>query len=123
MLIEIEHQDDVCILRLSGRFAAGTDLDYLHSKSDEIKSFNCPKVLADLHDVTSMGSNAIGFIVGIYSSVTKNPGGRFVIVGAVPRVRQVFDLTRLSEVIPSATDVPSGMAILYAGTAALGHSN
>jgi anti-anti-sigma factor len=123
MLIEIEHEDDVCILHLSGRFASGADPEYLRAKSDEIKSLNCAKVLADLRDVPSMGSTAIGFVVGIYSSVAKNPLGRFVMVGAGPRVREVFDLTRLSGVIPSASDVPSGMAILYDRAIALGNRN
>ena len=110
MLIKIERQDDVCILHLSGRFATGADTEYLRAKSDEIRSFTCTKVLVDLCEVPSMGSTAIGFVVGIYSSVMKNPDGRFFMVGAAPRVREVFDLTRLSDVMPSASDVPSGMA-------------
>lgn len=120
MLIKIEREDDVCILRLSGRFASGDDPEYLREKSDEIRSLDCLKVLADLREVPSMGSAAIGFVVGIYSSVTKNPGGRFVMVGIAPRVKEVFDLTRLSGVIPSATDVPAGMAILQDGATAIG---
>jgi len=113
MLIEIQRKDDVCILHMSGRFATGGDADYLRIKSDEIRSCNCPKVLADMREVPSMGSTAIGFIVGIYTSVTKNPEGRFVMVGATPRVREVFDLTRLSSVIPFASDVSGGMAMLH----------
>lgn len=117
MLIKIERQDDVCILHLSGRFATGADMEYLRAKSEEIRSALSAKVLVDLCEVPSMGSTAIGFVVGIYSSVTKNPGGRFVMVGAAPRVREVFDLTRLSEVIPWASDIPAGMAILHSATA------
>ena len=120
MLIEIERENDICILRLSGRFATGDDHEYLRAKSDEIRALNCPKVLMDLRQVVSMGSTAIGFVVGIYSSVLKNPGGHFVMVGAAPRVREVFDLTRLSSVIPSASDVPTGLAILRQGSAAIG---
>ena len=120
MLITIERQDDVWVLRLSGRFAAGADIEYLRAKSDEVRSLNCAKVLVDLCDVPSMGSTAIGFVVGLYSSVTKNPAGRFVMVGAVPRVREVFDLTRLSEVIPSGSDVPGGMAMLHRAASASG---
>jgi anti-anti-sigma factor len=120
MLIKIEREGDVCILSLSGRFASGDDPEYLRAKSDEIRGLNCLKVLADLREVPSMGSEAIGFVVGIYSSVTKNPGGRFVMVGAAPRVREVFDLTRLSGVIPSALDLSGGIAILHHGETAIG---
>jgi anti-anti-sigma factor len=117
MLIKIKHADDVCVLHLSGRFATGADLDYLLDKLNEIRSCNCTKVLADLRDVPSMGSTGIGFVVGVYSSVTKNRRGRFVMVGAAPRVREVFNLTHLSGVIPSAPDVPSAMAMLDASMA------
>jgi len=41
-------------------------------------------------------------------------------VGSAPRVREVFDLTRLSDVIPSASDIPTGMAILHRGETATG---
>ena len=112
MTIAIERESDVCILRLGGRFAAGTDPEFVRGKSDEIRSLNCGKVLIDLREVTAMGSNGIGFVVGIYSSVMKNPGGRFVIVGATPRVQEVFGLMRLIGVIPMATDIPEGMAVL-----------
>jgi anti-anti-sigma factor len=123
MTIETERDGDICILRLSGRFAAGADPEYVRAKSDEIRSLNCGRVLADLSKVTAMGSNGIGFVVGIYSSVTKNPGGRFVMVGAAPRVREVFDMMHLIGVIPSASDIPSGMAMLHDSAPAAGSGN
>ena len=73
-------------------------------------------MLVDFRDVISVGSTAIGFLVAVYSSVTKNPEGRFVLVGAQPRVREVLDLTRLSSILPMAGDIASGMASLR-GTA------
>ena len=53
----------------------------------------------------------VTFIVGLYTSIARY-GGRFVLVGVVPLVRQVFDLTRLSTVIPTAPDIESGFAAL-----------
>lgn len=119
MLIEIERQDDVCVLRLRGRLVTGTNPNYLRDKSDEVKSQNCKKVLADLRELLSIGSTGIGFLVSIYTSVTKNPGGRFVLVGPQPRVLEVFELTCLNSVIPLVTDIASGLAVLRdEGTAA-----
>jgi anti-anti-sigma factor len=116
MLIELNQIDDVCVMRFEGRFVTGTDPEYLRGKSDELKRLACAKVLVDFRDVISVGSTAIGFLVAIYSSVTKNPDGRFVLVGAQPRVREVLDLTRLSSILPMAADIASGMAALR-GTA------
>jgi len=116
VLIELNQIDDVCVMRFQGRFVTGTDPEYLRAKSEELKRLDCAKVLIDFRDVISVGSTAIGFLVAIYSSVTKNPDSRFVLVGAQPRVREVLDLTRLSSILPMAGDIASGMAALR-GTA------
>jgi anti-anti-sigma regulatory factor len=50
-------------------------------------------------------------VVAIYTSVS-NSGGRFVLVGALPLVQKVLDLTRLSTVIPIAPDLGSGLSQL-----------
>src|SRR6185503_15451487 len=81
MLIELNQIDDVCVMRFEGRFVTGVEPEFLRTKSEQLKQFGCAKVLADFREVTSVGSTAIGFIVAIYSSVTKNPDGRFVLVG------------------------------------------
>ena len=121
MTIEINQIDDVCVLRFEGRFTTGADPELLRSKSEELKQLACAKVLVDFRDVISIGSTAIGFIVAIYSSVTRLPDGRFVLVGAQPRVREVLDLTRLSSILPMAVDMASGMAALRGTASAHGH--
>lgn len=121
MLIELNQIDDVCVLRLEGRFTTGSDPEFLRGKTEELKRLNCAKVLVDFRDVLSIGSTAIGFIVAIYSSVIKLPEGRFVLVGAQPRVREILDLTRLSTILPMAGDIASGMASLRGTASAHGH--
>lgn len=111
MVIEVKKRDEVCYLRCEGRFVAGTDPQYLRVKRDEIKGLNCKEVLADFSEVSDVGSTGIGFIVGVYTS-TLDLGGRFIVVGLKPRVREIFDLTRVSTVIPLAADIASGLAIL-----------
>jgi anti-sigma B factor antagonist len=114
MHIDFEYQGDVCILRTQGRFATGLDADYLRAKTDEIKKSGRRKVLADFHEVPYIDSTGIGFLVGVYTSVTNTMGGRFVVAGPNPRVREVLDLMRLSSVIPIAADEAAGMAYLQA---------
>ena len=115
MLIEIKRKDEVCVLRCEGRFVAGTDPEYLRVKRDEIKGLGCKKVLADFGGVSDVGSAGLGFIVGVYTS-TRNSGGSFMLVGLKPHVREIFDLTRVSTVIPIAADVASGLATLCEGS-------
>jgi anti-anti-sigma factor len=110
MTITIERAGQRCILRLAGQFRSGADEGYLRAKFEEIKALDAREMVADLREVSSMGSSAIGFIVGLYTSVTKKPGGRFVMAGANARVREVFELTRLDTVIPSSDSVESALA-------------
>lgn len=114
MHIDFEYQGDVCILRTQGRFATGLDVDYLRTKTDEIKKSGRRKVLADFHNVPYIDSTGIGFLVGVYTSVTNTLGGRFVIAGPNHRVREVLDLMRLTSVIPIAADEAAGLAYLNA---------
>jgi anti-anti-sigma factor len=114
MELEIEQNKDVCILHFKGRFLTGLDPEYLRAKSDQIKSCGCAKMLVDLSEVPVMGSTGIGFVVEIYTSAIKREGGRFVMTGATPRVQEVFRITRLDNVIPTAPDVESGIAAMNA---------
>jgi anti-anti-sigma factor len=121
MLIEVRQKDEICHVRCEGRLVTA-DHEYLQAKKDEIKRANCRKVLADFSEVLDIGSAGIGFIVGVYTS-TKNSGGRFVLVGLRPRVREVLDITRVSTVIPLAADIVSGLATLCDEDLAAGAQN
>jgi anti-anti-sigma factor len=112
MLIEIECQPDVCILRMIGRFVMATDPEYLRSKTEVIKAGNHVKLLADLSGVLSICSTEIGFLVDLYTSTTRKSGGRFLLTGANARVQEILKLTRLNTVIPQAPDAVSGLAVL-----------
>jgi anti-anti-sigma factor len=110
MLIEVRQKDEICFGRCAGHFITA-DQEYLRAKKNEVKGTNCKKVLVDFSDVSDIGSAGIGFIVGVYTSA-KNSGGRFVLVGIRPRVREVLDITRVSTVIPLAADIVSGLVTL-----------
>jgi len=112
--IEIERQGDVCILRCHGSLLAGLDADYVQAKIEEFKQLKCNRVLADLRNVPCIGSSGIAFIVGVYTSIVRTSGGRFVVTGAGPMVQRVLEITRLSTVIPLAADLGSGLEALRA---------
>jgi anti-sigma B factor antagonist len=112
MLVDIEHREDICFVRFKGRFVTGTDRAYLCGKVGEIKTALCSRVMVDLQDVPYVDSTGIGFLVSVFTSVTKDASGRFVLVGANKRVREVLDLTRLSTVIPMAADEAAGIVAL-----------
>jgi len=110
--IDIEQYDDVCILRCHGRLLAGMEDDYIRARMEDVKKLKCSRVLADFKEVPSVGSSGIAFIVGIYTSVVKQSGGRFVLTGATPLVKHVLEITKLNTLIPLALDFGSGLAVL-----------
>ena len=113
MIIQVEQQDDVCVLRIEGNFMTGADPEYLSARMDELKRLNRGKVLVDLRQMPSVGSTGIGFLVNIFTSVSIN-AGQFVLVGMQPRVHEVFRVTRLNTIIPESPDMTSGLAALRA---------
>lgn len=117
MQVEFEYRDDVCILRLTGRFVTGADMSYLRAKADELKKNGYRKVLADFTKVPYIDSTGIAFVVGLYTSM-HNAGGRFVLTAPSPRVREVLELTRLNTVIPIARDEAAGLEVLREATKA-----
>ncbi len=114
IFVGIEEYGRICILRCEGRFGSGPELEYMQSTLNELKRLGCTRVLADFGGVSAIGSMGLGFVVGIYTSVVSQPGGRFVLAGANPLVRKVLDLTRLDTVIPLAPDLASGLKHLEA---------
>jgi anti-anti-sigma factor len=112
MLIEIQQQNELCILRFQGRFASGAQLDYLKSKLAELQSLTASKMLLDFREVTSIGSTGLGFVVRMFEAIANRHSGRFVVTGLNPRVREAFEVTGLSAIIPMAADIESGMRAL-----------
>ena len=84
----------------------------MQAKLDEIKKLSCTRLLVDFRDVISIGSLGVSFILDAWKSVVREPGGRFVLTAANPRVRRVLDLTRISSIVPLAPDLASGLVIL-----------
>jgi anti-anti-sigma factor len=115
MFIELRQQyDGVYILHCEGSLVPGPERGYMQAKLDEIGKLVCARLLVDFHNVASIGSMGVTFIVAAYNAVVWQPGGRFVLTGVSPRVNHVLNLTRISTVIPRASDLASGLAILGA---------
>jgi anti-anti-sigma factor len=115
MLVDFEFRGDICLLRLHGRFATGQDSLYLQTKAEELKNSGVLKVLVDFASVDYVDSTGIGFLIGIYTSVTKSAQGRFVLANANRRVRDVLELTRLAQVIHLYPNETAALEALDAG--------
>jgi anti-anti-sigma factor len=119
LVVKFERDNDLCILRISGRLTTGENEEYLQSKARELKCIGCRNLLVDVRGLRSTGSSGIGFIVDLYTSVTRSGVGRMVLLGPAPRVQEVLDITRLSTIIPIAVDLAAAIAFLTSGTKSL----
>ena len=115
MLVELEFADDVCVVRLKGRFATGQDKHYLRDKTEDIKKSGLVKILADFNEVSYIDSTGIGFLIGIYTSITKNQNGMFVLANVNHRVQEVLELTRLDSIFPLYKDEAAARDALKQG--------
>jgi len=109
MVIEVKQKDEVCLLSSRRAFRRRDGPEYLRVRRNEIKGLNCKKVLADFREVSDIGSAGIGFIrwhLHIHQEL------RWAFHTGGPEVREVFDLTRVSTVIPMAADIASGLVTL-----------
>jgi anti-anti-sigma factor len=112
MFIEVQERNEFCILRARGCFGSGAEMDYVETKIEEVRRLAVSKVQMDFHGVTSIGSMGLGFVVRVFKATTARPSGRFVIAGLNPCVREAFQVTHLSAIIPTAPDFESGMRAL-----------
>lgn len=116
VVIELEHVNDICIVRMHGRIMVGSDSGYLYRMSEKIKNQEHYNLLIDLTGLPFVDSIGLGFLIGLYTSFT-NEGGRFVMMGLSDRVRSTLELTRLKDVLPVATDENTALQSLRAQAA------
>ncbi|WP_042352491.1 anti-sigma factor antagonist [Bacillus massiliigorillae] len=65
-------------------------------------------ILVDLSDVSYMDSTGLGLFVGIFKQVRAN-NGKFKLVGLSARLKRLFDITGLTEIIDITSDTKGGI--------------
>jgi len=115
MRIDFESTDDVCIIRLEGRFVTGSDAEYTRTK-EQLHRSAYKKAVVDCTEVPYLDSTALNFLVGLYTTMT-NLGGRLVLCGLNRRMSEVLRITRLDEIIPVRADRQAALTALQAEAA------
>ena len=110
MRFKTETDKGVCVVRLAGRFATGSDAE-LVAVQDHLRQIGIANVVLDLREVPYIDSTGLAFVVELHKAM-KNRGGRVVVANANARVREVLALTRIDEVVPVSTDEEAAGSIL-----------
>jgi anti-sigma B factor antagonist len=109
--LQIRQNDDVTIITLSERkildeltiTRLGDQLQALVARTTE------PKFVIDFTNVSHMSSSALGMLITLLKR-TREKNGQLRLANIQPAIREVFDITRLTEVFHICDSVEDAMA-------------
>jgi anti-sigma B factor antagonist len=109
--IEVKFSEGVAIVRLSGKFLAGSDGPFLRQKVKDLIEAGTKKLIIDFADVPYIDSTGLGFLAGTHATV-KMAGVSMVLSNLNPHVRKVLDSVQLSQFFVIAQDEAAALARL-----------
>lgn len=96
MRIELRFSDDVAIIRLSGKFLAGSDGPFLRQKVQELIEAGSRKLVLDFAEVPYIDSTGLGFLAG--SQKAAQAGGAAIMLSSInEHVKKVLDSVQLTQ--------------------------
>jgi len=95
--------DDVILIDLEGRLVLGPSAESLGNALQDAVAKGARKILLNMKAVTQVDTTGISTIVRAFVSLQRS-GGKLGLFHVSERVRQILDLTRLLNVIPSFSD-------------------
>ena len=107
---------NVTILDLVGRVIIGASNDALGSELRKLAETSPCDILVNLAGVTQMDSSGISTLVRSFVTLERQ-GGSLKILNPTGHVKEVLDLTRLIQSIPSFTDEAKAVASFRGGVA------
>jgi anti-sigma B factor antagonist len=109
--IELKFLDDVAIVRLSGKFVAGSDGPFLRQKVKDLIEAGTKKLVIDFADVPYIDSTGLGFLAGSHATA-KMAGVSMVLADLNPYVRKVLEGVQLLQFFVVARDEAAALAML-----------
>jgi len=107
---------NVTILDLQGRVIIGVSNDTLGSELRKLAESSPCDILVNLTGVTQMDSSGISTLVRSFVTLERQ-GGSLKLLNPMGHVREVLELTRLIQSIPSFTDEAKAVASFRGGVA------
>lgn len=115
--ISVREESGVSILDLDGRLVIGAEANALKDKFDQIDRKGARNILVNLSNVTQLDSSGICSLLHGHS-LMKKKGGLFKLLHPGGHAREVLEVMRLIEVIPTMDDEAQAVASFGASGAA-----
>ncbi len=117
--ISMRRLSDVDVIDLDGRLIIGPDSDALAERLQELSRQGARKILVNLQKVTQLDSSGICSLLQGYTSM-KKAGGAFKLLHPAGHAREVLEVMRLTETIPTMDDEAKAVASFASANPAAG---
>ena len=107
--ITVRQASGVSIIDLEGRLVIGPDADALKQRLDELSSQGARHILVNLAKVSQLDSSGICSLLHGYTMM-KQQGGSFKMLHPAGHAREVLEVMRLIEIIPTLDDEKQAVA-------------
>jgi anti-anti-sigma factor len=107
--IAVRQSSGVSIIDLEGRLVIGPDADALKQRLDELSRQGSKHILVNLAKVTQLDSSGICSLLHGYTMM-KQQGGSFKMLHPAGHAREVLEVMRLIEIIPTLDDEKQAVA-------------
>jgi anti-sigma B factor antagonist len=108
--LDVTKQQGWAILAVTGELELAT-APQLRQRVVGLVGDGDTRIILDLAGVDFVDSVGLGVVVAALKRV-RSRGGDVVVAGAAPRVREVFEITRLDEIVALFPDVDDALAAL-----------
>ncbi|NHM33167.1 anti-sigma factor antagonist [Neobacillus terrae] len=105
--IDVKEKDSILAVKVSGEVDAYT-APKLRESIFPLSEKENVKMEIDLTEVSYMDSTGLGVIVGVFKSVRSN-NGEFRLVGLSDRLKRLFEITGLADIIDINSQIEGGV--------------
>jgi anti-sigma B factor antagonist len=113
--LQVTERDGCAVLAATGEVDVAT-APQLRQEAVRLVSAGHTRLVIDLSGVDFLDSTGLGVVVGVLKRV-RTYDGELAIAGAENHVRKVFDITRISDVLPMFETVDEACAAIGEGGA------
>lgn len=94
---------DIMVVRLKGELDHHSAFNVKNQIESYLDKVSIKKILFDFKDINFMDSSGVGMIIGRYKTVQKR-GGKIGVVNLSDRVKKIFEMSGLFNLIPYFSD-------------------
>jgi anti-sigma B factor antagonist len=115
MILDVSTREEagVTIVGLKGRLTLGNQLVTTENKMRTLLEQSGTKCILDLSELDYTDSAGIGLIM-MCAGTARSNGGQLHIAGPNDRVKKIFDIAHVGQVIPVFPDIPAALSAFAA---------